>query len=224
MPTRVHQPDSAHRPPRALIQRWAAVPASIAADLLAGHGVVDAAVRPLRPFAADAARLCGPAVTAWCEGTDYGAVHHAIAAASAGDVIVVEAGGRKEPAIIGELLSGAARVKGILGVVVNGAVRDSGQLRQWANFTVFARWVTPRGPSSKDRGVVNAPAMPFAGTMVAPGDLVLGDDDGLVVIPQGQAAALIEAAEERVRAETGWERELATGRTTLDVFGVPAGV
>ena len=221
MPTRVHHPNTT-RLPRDLVERWAGVPASVAADLFAGLTLVDPAVRPLRPFAGRAP-LVGSAVTAWCEGTDYGAVHHAIAVAEAGDVIVVEAGGRDNPAIIGELLGGSARAKGIAGVVVNGAVRDSGRLMQWPDFTVFARCVTPRGPSTKERGVVNGP-MAFAGALVAPYDLILGDDDGLVVIPRGEAEARLDAALARVRDEEGWERELATGRTTLDVFGVPPAI
>ena len=221
MPTSVHHPNET-RLPRDLIERWAGVPASVAADLFAGLTLVDPAIRPLRPFAGRA-RLVGSAVTAWCEGTDYGAVHHAIAIAEAGDVIVVEAGGRDNPAIIGELLGGAARIKGVAGVVVNGAVRDSGRLMQWPDFAVFARSVTPRGPSTMDRGVVNG-SMAFAGTLVAPHDLILGDDDGLVAIPHGEAEARLGAALARVRDEEGWERELATGRTTLDVFGVPASV
>ena len=221
MPTRVHQPQ-ASRIPRELVERWAGVPASVAADVFAGLTLVDPAIRPLLPFAGRA-RLAGSAVTAWCDGTDYGAVHHAIAVAEAGDVIVVDAGGRPNPAIIGELLGGAARAKGIAGVVVNGAVRDSGRLMQWPDFAVFARSITPRGPSSMDRGIVNG-TMAFAGTLVAPRDLILGDDDGLVVIPHGEAEARIEAALARVRDEQGWERELAAGQTTLGVFNVPPAI
>lgn len=221
MPTRVLR--SAAAPlDRAIIDRWAEVPASVAADQFAGRTLVDPAIRPLRPFAAGR-RLVGPAVTALCTGTDYGAVHHAIAVAAAGDVIVVEVGGRDNPAIIGELLGGSARLKGIAGVVVNGAVRDSGRLRQWDDFAVFTRHVTPRGPSSMDQGVVNE-IISFGGARVAPGDLILGDDDGLVVIPREEAEARLEAALARVNAEIGWERELATGRTTLDVFNVPAAI
>ena len=111
----------------------------------------------------------------------------------------------------------------IAGVVVNGAVRDSTRLAEWPEFAVFARWVTPRGPSSMDRGSVNQP-ISFGGVLVAPRDLILGDDDGLVVIPHGEAEATLEAALARVKAEQEWERELATGRTTVDVFKVPLAV
>jgi regulator of RNase E activity RraA len=195
------------------------VPASVAADVLEGLTLVDPAIRPLRPFPAGG-RLVGSVVTAFCEGTDYGAVHHAIAVAGPGDVILVEAGGRQNPAVIGELLGGAARRKGIAGVVVNGAVRDTGRLARWPDLVVFARHVTPRGPSSMDRGTVND-VIAFAGTRVAPHDLVLGDDDGLVVIPHAEAEPRLAAALARVAAEEAWEQELASGRTTLDVFKVP---
>lgn len=221
MPTRVHRPATAPLP-RDLVERWAGVPASVAADILEGRTLVDPAIRPLRPFP-PGGRLVGSAVTAFCEGTDYGAAHHAIAVAGAGDVIVIEAGGRQSPAVIGELLSGAARRKGIAGVVVNGAVRDTGRLARWGDFVVYARHVTPRGPSSMDRGTVND-TIAFAGARVAPHDLILGDDDGLVVIPRDEAEARLAAALARVAAEEGWERALASGKTTLEVFEVPPAV
>lgn len=220
MPTRICRP-GAQSLPRDIIERWREVPASVAADAFAGRTLVDPAIRPLRPL--DGKRLVGSAVTAFCEGADYGAVHHAIAVAAAGDVIVVECGGRDNPAIIGELLGGAARLKGIAGVVVNGAVRDSARLRQWPDFVVFTRHVTPRGPSSMEGGTVNEP-IAFAGARVAPSDLILGDDDGLVVVPRAEAEVKLAAALARVAAEHGWEKELATGRTTLDVFSVPGAV
>jgi 4-hydroxy-4-methyl-2-oxoglutarate aldolase len=217
MPTRVFEPTT--KPvSRDLVLQWTAVPASVAADIFAGHTLVDPAIRPLRSLSDG--RLVGSVVTALCEGTDYGAVHHAIAVAGKGDVIVIEAGGRDNPAVIGELLGGAARLKGIAGVVVNGAVRDSRRLAQWNDFVVFARHVNPRGPSSMERGTVND-VIAFAGTRVAPHDIVLGDEDGLVIIPRAEAGAQLPKALARVEAERGWEKELLTGRTTLDVFRVP---
>ncbi len=219
MPTRVHDRRDAAIA-RKIVAAWSGVPASVAADIFGGHTLVDPAIRPLRPFA-PGQRLVGPAVTAFCTGTDYGAVHHAIAVATAGDVIVVAAGGRENPAIIGELLSGSARLKGVAGVVVDGAVRDSGRLRQWEDFVVFTRHVNPRGPSSMDHGIVND-VITFGGARVAPGDLILGDDDGLVVIPREEAKERLAACQARVQAERGWEEELLKGRTTLDVFNVPA--
>ena len=205
-----------------LIAQWSCVPSSVAADVLDGLTVIDATIRPLKPMATGT-KLIGLATTALCEGTDYGAVHHAIAEAQAGDVIVIEAGGRCNPAIIGELLSASARLKGVRGLVINGAVRDVSTLREWSDFPVFARHVTPRGPSSFDRGTVND-TIALAGVKVVPGDLVIGDDDGVVIVPREEADAKLEAALARVAAEVGWEMELMTGRSTLDVFSIPSAI
>ena len=118
MPTRLFQPEGT-RLPTSLTDEWGKIPAAVVADLLRGTGHVDAAIRPLRRFGTKS-RLVGSAITAQCEGADYGAVHHAINVAEAGDVIVIDAGGRSDAAMIGELLSGSARRKGIAGVVVDG--------------------------------------------------------------------------------------------------------
>lgn len=219
MPTLVERPKT-KRLPKDLIAAWAEVSTTIIADMLLGRTLVDPQIRPLRPFTGRT-RLSGCAVTAWCEAADYGPVHHAIAVAEAGDVIVVDAGGRGDAAMIGELLSGAARLKGIAGVIVDGAVRDTGTLAAWNDFAVFTRWITARGPSSKERGAVDGAVM-LGRAPVAPRDLILGDDDGVVVIPNADAAALLAEAQARAKAELRWEKELATGRTTIDVFGVPA--
>ncbi|HEY7687879.1 MAG TPA: RraA family protein [Dongiaceae bacterium] len=219
MPTRLHRLNQS-RLSRDLIERWRTVTAAIAADQLGGTAHADARIRPLRPFA-PGTRLTGSAVTAWCEPADYGPVHHAIAAAEAGDVVVVAAGERRDAAMIGELLSGAARRKGIAGVVVDGAVRDSGTLAQWTDFPVFARWITPRGPTSMERGAVNGPIV-FGGVPVSPYDLVIGDDDGLVFVPHALAEAILPLCLARVQAEEGWEAALATGKPTTEVFKVPA--
>ena len=150
MPTRLFQPEGT-RLPTSLIAGWRKIPAAVVADLLRGTGHVDAGIRPLRRFGTKS-WLVGSAITARCEGADYGAVHHAINVAEAGDVVVVDAGGRSDAAMIGELLSGSARRKGIAGVVVDGAVRDAGVLSEWADFAIFSRWVTPRGDDHKEMG------------------------------------------------------------------------
>ncbi|GJD47730.1 4-carboxy-4-hydroxy-2-oxoadipate aldolase [Methylobacterium crusticola] len=221
MPTRIIE----GTPPRLapdLIARFAAIPVPIVVDLLEGRTLVDPAIRPLRRVAGGGA-LLGTAVTALCPPQDYGAVHHAIAAAGAGDVVVIDAGGRGDVAMIGDLLSTAARRKGVAGLVVDGAIRDTGTLAGWSDFQAFTRHVTPRGPASKDGGVVNGPVT-IGGAPVRPGDLILGDDDGVVVIPREAAAGLIDQARARAEAEIGWERQIAAGESTLALFGVPAAV
>lgn len=221
MPTQIHKPKS-RRLAASLIAAWQEIPAAVAADALAGRGHVDPSIRPLRPFGSPP-RLVGSAITAWCMPTDYGPVHHAIAVAEAGDVIVIAAGGRSDAAMIGELLSGAARRKGIAGVVVDGAVRDAGTLASWPDFAVFSRHVTPRGPSSMELGSVNETVV-FGGISVSPHDIVIGDDDGIVVMPHGLARELLAPCQARVAAEVGWQARLAEGKSTIEVFKIPAAV
>jgi len=219
MPTRLVHP-TASRLPKATVDAWRVVRSAVAADRLNGRCHADARIRPIRPFAPGAV-LVGSAVTAWCEPADYGPVHHAIAVAEAGDVIVVAAGGRRDAAMIGELLSGAARLKGIAGVLVDGAVRDVGTLAQWSDFHVFCRWITPRGPSPMERGSVNEPIV-FGGVPVSPFDLVIADDDGLVFVPRAAAVDQLESCLAHVAAEKQWEAALAQGASTIETFKVPA--
>src|SRR5215212_3642959 len=94
-----------------MVEAWAGVPTTIAADLFRGRVLVDPAIRPVCAFAG-ARRLVGAAVTAWCEPGDYGPVHHSIAVAMPGQVVVIAAGGRVDAAMIGELLSGSAQGRG----------------------------------------------------------------------------------------------------------------
>ncbi len=221
MPTYLGQPANP-RLPDDLVDRWRGVPSAVAADQLQGRGHTDPSIRPLRAFDG-APRLVGNVVTAWCEPGDYGSVHHAIAAAEAGDVIVVAAGGRREIAVIGELLGGAARRKGIAGVVVDGGVRDVATIRSWPDFHMFSRWITSRGPTTMERGSVNEPIV-FGDVAVSPGDLVIGDDDGLVFVPHDLAESLLPACLARVAAEAGWQAALDSGNTTIETFAVPPAV
>lgn len=219
MPTLVHHTDIAPLD-AALIARWAAVPTTITADLTKGRALVSPLIRPLRPFG-DAGRLVGRAVTALCEPPDFGCVLHAVTLAKPGDIVVIAAGGDPDTAMIGELLSGSARLHGIKGVVCDGAVRDVGTLMQWADFPVFSRSVTARGPASKHGGAVNVPVT-FGGVQIRPGDLLIGDDDGLVVLSPADAADLIGGAEGKCADEARWEAQLRAGASLLDVFAVPA--
>lgn len=198
---------------------WAAIPVTIVSDVTAGRVIVDPRLRPLRVFAAGK-RLAGRAVTAWCERADFGAMLHAIDRAGAGDVVAVDAGGCRQTAYAGEILCGFARRKGIAGLVVDGAVRDIDMLSGWDDFAVFSRGHTPKGPLSKERGTVNGPIV-LGGVAVAPGDIILGDNDGLAVIPAGEARFMLRAAQERLGLEEQWVAQLGAGGSLVSTFAVP---
>ncbi len=202
------------------IERWRAVPVAVAVDL--GHtiGQIDPTIRPLLP-AGHQPRLFGRAVTAWCEPPDFGAVPLAIDRIGPGEILVIAAGGHAETAMIGEILSGHMRRRGAVGLICDGAIRDVGTLAQWTDFPIFTRHVTPRGPSSAERGSINAPVV-FGGQVVRPGDLLIGDDDGLVVLSPDVVRARIGDAEAKLELEAGWETSLSGGKSMAETFGLAA--
>ena len=217
MPVTLHTPPGSDLTP-AEITRWSAIPVAIAVDLVREAGQIDPAIRPLRP-AGMQPRLFGQAVTVRCDTPDFGAVLQALDVIQRGQVLVIDAGGYREAAMIGDILSGHLRAKGVAGVICDGAVRDVGTLGGWDDFPVFSRWINPRGPTGAERGAVNLPVV-VGGCSIAPGDLVIGDDDGLVSLSPMQVRTLIADAEAKLARETCWTEALATGKSAADVFGL----
>lgn len=198
---------------------WRGVPVALAVDCAPGARQIDPAIRPLRP-AGRQPRLFGRALTVRVDPPDFGAMIHALDLARAGDVLCVEAGGDAMTAMIGEILSGQLRRIGVAGIVVDGAVRDVATLSLWDDFAVFARHVTPRGPTGADGGILNAP-ITLGGVRVDPGDLILGDDDGLVCLPPATVRGGLRPVQEKAAKETEWEARLAGGAPAAEVFGLP---
>jgi 4-hydroxy-4-methyl-2-oxoglutarate aldolase len=206
------------------VERWRDIPVAVAVDVGRAKGQIDPAIRPLLQ-AGRQPRLFGRAVTALCEPPDFGAVLLAIDRIGAGEVLVIAAQGRAETAMIGEILSGQLRRRGAVGVICDGAIRDVATLAQWADFSVFTRHVTPRGPWSAERGAVNAPVV-LGGQRVGPGDLLIGDDDGLVALDADAIRSRIGDAEAKLRLEGEWQASLTAGRSMAETFGLaePAAV
>src|SRR5215203_5819859 len=125
--------------------------------------------------------LAGPALTVKQRPGDNLMVHAALNRAALGDVLVVDAGGDLTNAILGELMLAHAQQIGMAGVVINGAVRDYGWIKK-NNFPVYAAGITHRGPYKNGPGEVNVP-IAIDGMVIEPGDLIVGDEDGLVCVP-----------------------------------------
>lgn len=156
--------------------------------------------------------MAGPAFTVKTRPGDNLLVHKALDMADPGDVIVVDAGGDLTNAIIGEIMSTHARQRGIAGIVINGAIRDADSIRA-GTFPVFAAGVTHRGPYKDGPGEINV-AIAIDGMVIEPGDLVLGDGDGLLCVPFDLTQAVFAAASEKRKVE---DRELrASGEGKLD--------
>ena len=157
----------------------------------------------LRPMHAGG-YLAGPAFTVRTRPGDNLMVHKALDLAQAGDVIVVDAGGDLTNAIIGEIMSTYASARGIAGMVIDGAIRDADAIRAH-RFPVYAAGVTHRGPYKDGPGEINVP-IAIDGMVVEPGDLVIGDGDGLLCIPFDATAAVYELVRTKRQVE---EVELA---------------
>jgi len=217
MTVTIHEP-AATDITAAEIERWRRVPVAVAVDLARDIGQIDPAIRPLNPPGRQPA-LFGRAVTALCEPPDFGAVLHALDLIQPGDVLMIAAAGNAEFAMIGEILGGHLHRLGAAGVVCDGAVRDVAALAQLPNFSVYSRSITPRGPTALDRGAVNRPVV-IGGQLVTPGDLVIGDDDGLVALSPAAVREHIEGAEAKLAREAGWIESLAAGRSMRETFGL----
>ena len=166
-------------------------------------------------------QLCGPAVTVDSPGGDNLWIHRALYVAQPGDVLVVHVSGVYEHGYWGEIMSTAAQVRGLGGLVIDGCVRDA-MLLERIGFPVFARGLCIRG-TGKDfngRGRINGPIL-FGDVTVSPGDLIVGDRDGVVAIPRARVPDVIESAIQRTDVEEGVLERLQRGESTLSIYGWP---
>jgi 4-hydroxy-4-methyl-2-oxoglutarate aldolase len=198
------------------IERWRNVPTAIIADVSKGACLIDPDIRPLMPPGKQP-RMFGFAVTALCEPPDFGAVLHALELVQPGDVLVIDAGAHRDNAMIGGILGGHLRRKGAAGILCDGAVRDVAELAGWPDLPVFTRFITPRGPTGAQRGKVNTAAT-IGGRKISPGDLIIGDDDGVVALNAEMIRTLIEPAEAKLALEEKWQASFAAGKSVKETF------
>ena len=152
----------------------------------------------IRPFH-QVGKLIGHAFTVKTRPGDNLMVHKAIDIAQPGDVMVVDAGGDLTNAMIGEIMVSLASKNGLTGIVIDGAIRDSGPISR-GTFPVYARGVTHRGPYKDGPGEINVP-ISIDRMVVHPGDILVGDEDGLVIIPPQHAEQIIQLAKQQQQKE-----------------------
>jgi RraA family protein len=158
----------------------------------------------------DNLRVLGLACTVKVYPGDNLMVHKALDIAKPGDVIVVDTSGSTMTAVLGDLISTKARHRGIAGFVIDGLVRDIGGIRQLGDFPVFARGVTPIGPLHRGPGEINCP-IAAGGVVVHPGDVIVGDLNGVVVVPHQIADDLLAELRVGARAESDYVAAVAKG-------------
>jgi RraA family protein len=164
----------------------------------------------LRPVHASGV-LAGPAFTVKTRPGDNLMVHKALDMAEPGDVIVVDGGGDLTNSLIGEIMTSYAQQRRIAGMVIHGAIRDYDTLRA-GTFPVFAAGVTHRGPYKDGPGEINV-RVAIDGMVIEPGDLIVGDGDGIVCVPFEQTAEILEATEAKHRAELKQLEDIKQGNT-----------
>lgn len=162
----------------------------------------------IKPIAADM-RVVGPAVTVKLHPGDNLMAHIGIDVAQPGDVLVIDNRGNEDFGPFGELMGLAAQAKGIAGLVIDGMIRDIAALRRMG-FPVFARGSSPNGTNKEGPGEVNS-LISCGGVPVNPGDLVIGDDDGVVVIPKEKLPGVIKAVQKKIASEKVRRKEIAEG-------------
>lgn len=177
------------RPSSALINRLAALPAANIGDAMERLGVADSAIQAIWP----GAKLAGPAFTVWVAAGDNRGIHDSLVAARPGDVVVVSGGGDTSRALLGELIGERAISAGLAGFALDGAARDAEVLGE-IGLPVFARATTPAGPYKNGPSRIAVP-IAFGGVPVLPGDIIIGDSDGVVVVPRDRAEEIAAAAE-----------------------------
>jgi 4-hydroxy-4-methyl-2-oxoglutarate aldolase len=176
------------------------------------RGALAPAIRPVQ----DGARIAGSAVTVSCQPGDNLMIHAAVETCRPGDVLVVTTTSPSTDGMIGELLATSLRAHGVIGVVIDAGVRDVAELRAM-RFPVWARAISPQGTVKASPGSVNVPVI-CGGQAVRPGDAVVADDDGVVVVPRDRAETVLGAGRQREANEAGKRERLAAGELGVDMY------
>jgi regulator of RNase E activity RraA len=189
---------------RQIIAGFAGLSSATVADAMGRFGFMDSDIRSRsdRP-------LCGPAVTVNCRPADNLMVHKAIDVAQPGDVIVVATHGGVNAAVFGDLMCRAAVGKKLGGIVVDGAIRDVEGIAL-LGFAAFSRSVSPGSCDKDGPGELNVP-IACGGAVVMPGDIVIGDENGVVVVPRDRAAEVLDLAKQTVERENARVQEIDQG-------------
>lgn len=207
-------PPSTDRDAGGLFQKLSALSSTIISDALGRSGGMVHAIRPMYP----GARCCGPAYTVKNAAKDNLMSHYALKHSRPGDVLVLDGSCGRHGSGWGELMSLAAKLKGLGGIVLDGTIRDIDQLPE-IGFPVFARGVQAEGTVKSTPGEVERPVC-CGGLTVLPGDVLIGDENGVVVVPRDRAETVLEAALSLQAKEEGIRSRLLEGETLYDILGL----
>jgi 4-hydroxy-4-methyl-2-oxoglutarate aldolase len=203
------------RPDKSIVDSFAAIAPATAHEAMGRIGAMDYRIKPIY----SGMTVCGPAITVQCHPGDNIMLHKAMAIAQPGDVIVATTG-RGDMGAWGEVMSTCAFARGIAGLVSDGMVRDGLAIKK-LGFSIFSRGLCMKGTVKETIGLINHP-LSCGGVIVNPGDIILGDDDGVVVIPRAAATSELAAKcrEKEAREHEMMERLRRGDTTTLELVGL----
>jgi 4-hydroxy-4-methyl-2-oxoglutarate aldolase len=198
------------RPSAEIVKGFSGLAAATIHEASGRKGYIDCSIKPINW----GLRICGPAFTVQCAPGDNLMLHKALECAKPGDVLVADVGGAFDYGYFGNLMATSALARGVGGLCIDGCIRDSAEIIA-GGFPIFARGFCIRGTAKGTIGIINYPTV-FGGQTIFPGDLIVGDDDGLVVVRLEECADVLEKARERVAKEIEKEAVLKTGVSSVE--------
>lgn len=202
------------RPSQDLLAAYNKLDVSTVYEAQGKQGIMDPVLKPIL----NNTMIVGPAVTVVCPAGDNLMIHAAIEVVKTGDIVVITTEGNNVLGMIGELIVTALMKKGAKGMIMDSGIRDVRQIREMG-FPIWTREILSQGAQKVRGGWVNAPAV-CAGVMVFPGDLIMADDDGVVVVKKEDFESTLQLSLARVQKEAGTIEKIESGQISLDFYNL----
>lgn len=200
------------RPHAKIIKAFANIPTSTISDAMGRYGTMSSDMKPVF----QGAKICGPAFTVRVYANDNLMVHLALKEARPGDILIVDSGGYTQCALWGGLMSFSARCRGLGGTVINGGIRDKDAITE-LGYPVFAKTIIPVGTHKSNQGSICKPVS-CDGIPIFPGDIIIGDSDGVMVVPFDQTSATLEKARAILGREDQMRARIEKGELIFDIL------